>query len=456
MSGPRVLVVGGGLSGLAAAWRLRRRGCPVQVLEGRARVGGRATSDERDGYLLDSGPHVVGARDRRLLSLVEESGLAREILPLRPTRLGQVHHGRVHPIDPADWRGLAAIPGLRLWDALRSRRLGRLERRFRSILDPAAPERAMRLDDRSAADFARLYFGRSALDRWVAPLLASEGQADAEEASRLLFWLQNRAHGAPPLGALRGSLARLAEGLHEPGEDRLESDAVAVEPGPGGATLSVHPSSGDALEADAVVLAIPAAAARTVAAPMLTSAEDDVLGRARCAAAIVLCAALERPLENEATRLRVPPAEGWPVTTIALEPGGAGGRAPEGCSLALLVTGDAWSLAQMDAADEVVEKELVGFLQRLYPGAASAIRFCALRRHRAAMPHFDVGRYRDIARLRAVERDRREAGRHLYLAGDHLVAPSLEGAVSSGLRAAEALLEDFGVGGDGSAAGGGC
>lgn len=449
MDGPSVIVVGGGLSGLAAAWRLRRAGCRVRLLEGRARVGGRATSDEREGYVLDSGPHVVGPRDRHLHALIEQAGLGEEVLPLRPTRLAQAHAGRVHPIDPADWRGVAAIPGLRPWDALRVRRLGRLERRFRDLIDAGVPERGARLDDRSAADFARLYLGRSALDRWVAPVLASEAHADAAEASRLLFWLQERAHGAAPIGTLRGSLSRLAERLHAPGDDHLESDAVAVEPAAEGAAIQVQPASGGALEADAVILAVPAAAARTVAAPLLTTAEGELLGRARCAAAIVLCAALERPLERDATRVRIPPVEGWPVTTIALEPGGPRGPAPEGASLAMLVAGHAWSLAHMDAADEVVEKELLGFLQRLYPGAGSAIRFCALRRHRAALPLFDVGRFREIARLRRVERDRRAHGRRLYLAGDHLVAPSLEGAVVSGSRAAEALLEDFGMGGCG-------
>jgi monoamine oxidase len=91
----------------------------------------------------------------------------------------------------------------------------------------------------------------------------------------------------------------------------------------------------------------------------------------------------------------------------------------------------------------VVEKELLGALDRIFPGVTSAVRFSELRRYEAALPRFDVGRYRALARLRAVQADLRERGRRLYFAGDHWVAPTLEGAIASGQRAAADLCEDF-------------
>jgi predicted NAD/FAD-dependent oxidoreductase len=58
----------------------------------------------------------------------------------------------------------------------------------------------------------------------------------------------------------------------------------------------------------------------------------------------------------------------------------------------------------------------------------------SVRRFPIAWPRFDVGHYRAIARLRAVEADRVAAGRSLYFAGDWLAAPTLDGAVASGAR----------------------
>ena len=56
-----------------------------------------------------------------------------------------------------------------------------------------------------------------------------------------------------------------------------------------------------------------------------------------------------------------------------------------------------------------------------------------------------MGRYREIARFRSVQRDLRAGGRRLYFAGDYLVGPSLEGAVTSGFRAADQILRDFAI-----------
>jgi protoporphyrinogen oxidase len=93
----------------------------------------------------------------------------------------------------------------------------------------------------------------------------------------------------------------------------------------------------------------------------------------------------------------------------------------------------------------VVEKDLIGALERLYPGATRAARFCKLARHAEALPRFDVGRYRALARLRSVQADLRSGGRRLYFAGDHWMAPTLEGAVASGVRAASELCDDLGL-----------
>jgi predicted NAD/FAD-dependent oxidoreductase len=102
-----------------------------------------------------------------------------------------------------------------------------------------------------------------------------------------------------------------------------------------------------------------------------------------------------------------------------------------------------WSAAHLDAPDDVVAKELLGVLEILHPGAGSRLLFTRLTRHREARPRFPVGRYRALARLRRVGADRRAAGRRLYLAGDALVEPTLEGAVVSGLRAADEVWADL-------------
>jgi len=442
----QIVVIGAGIAGLAAARRLRERGCQVTVLERSDRVGGRATSDRREGFCFDAGAHQVCATDRNLLGLIASAGLEEQFLPLRPFSLAQVHGGQSVPIDPVGLLGVARLPGVRLHEALRLRRLARILRRFRGILDPRRPECAARLDDRSITDFTRLYFGRSVLDGWIAPFSADPSLSDPDSTSRVLFLLRYVARRYASVGTLRSGLADLAHALAPGDSTRLGVTVQALESVGERITLHIAEPDGERrIDADAVVLATRAPVARRIAGALLRTAERDFLARVGYVTAIVMAAALDRPLVYHATRTRVPAIEGWPAAMVAIEPGGRRAPAPEGKGVAVVIANDRWSRAHLEAPDEIVEKDLVGLLQRLHPGSSSAVSFATVRRHREAFPRFDVGRYREIARFRGVQRDLRAGGRRLYFAGDYLVDPCLEGAVTSGIRAADQIVRDLGI-----------
>jgi protoporphyrinogen oxidase len=434
-----VLVVGGGLAGVAAAAALRAGGCGVTLVERAPHAGGRAAGEALEGFRLDAAP-LVNAREQRLLGLIAEAGLDQRLLPLRPVALAHARHGRIDPAPPAGRRlEVARIGGVRLREALRLHRLARIQRRFADLLDPEAPERAVRLDDRSAADFVRLYFGPSVLARWAEPILGSDQLADAGDASRVAFLLASRARGEAPPGTLRGGAAELAEALLRPG-DALGVEARALEPA--GGELLLDTSAG-VRRADAVVLALPAHEAARVAGGLLLPAEREGLARLRTVPALVLHAASERAPTRKATRVRVPRAEGLPLATVAVEPGGRDAPAPAGAALVSLVAAPAWSRAQLEADDAVVEKELCGALERVLPSAAKTLRVLRIQRWPSALPSFEVGCYRTLARLRALQAEQRALGRRVYFAGDAWLAPTLEGAVASGRRAARELLADY-------------
>ena len=128
---------------------------------------------------------------------------------------------------------------------------------------------------------------------------------------------------------------------------------------------------------------------------------------------------------------------------MLLEPGVHGGRVPDGRGLALLRATSSWSEACFDLPDETLCKELLAAFARFHPGAHSAVLFRHLFRVQAAQPRFEVGHYRRIARLESVARELRQEGRRLYLAGDYLVDPSLEGALASAQRVADAVAHDL-------------
>lgn len=440
----RVVVVGGGLAGLTAARRLLARGFEVAVLERREQPGGRAESREEKCFRYEPGAHLVSDADSRLLGLVAEVGLGSELLPLRPVELAEAGRGRAHRLDATSITGLHETLGLSWRGALRTARLERLIGRFGPGLDPEAPERAAAQDDRSVGDFARLYLGRRTLERWLAPWIAEHAGADPERTSRVLALMLLARHRYPWWGTLRGDLARLPEVLAAELDLRTGEEVLAVEPG-SSASLVLHGrrhGSEHRLEADAVVMAVPALPARVVAAALLSSAEVELLGSARETPAVSLAVGLDSYLADHTTRIRVAREARSPITAVNLELGFETRRLPQQRGLAVLV---AAGPELLERSDEQLASTLVAELDRLLPGAAERVLWTRAHRYAGAWPCFEVGRYRALRRLRAIEADRRAGGRRLYLAGDHCVAPSLEGAVVSGLRAARAVCEDFGV-----------
>jgi protoporphyrinogen oxidase len=440
MAAKRVLVVGAGYTGLGAAWRLARRGFDVSVLERRDRPAARILSRERDGFSMESLPAVVSTADRSLLAWIGELGLNDDLLPLRPTVSASAHRNRAQPIDPRDWRGIAKIPGVRTRAALRLIRLPRLDARYGDRIDPDRPERAAGLDDRSLADFGRLYFGISAVDHWMAPGVERESLGDARNASRVLFLHRYRSDPEARLGMLRSALGEIAERAAQQLKPEFGVEVSGVESTADGVRL--HTATG-VHEADAVLFATSATDAARVVDPVLTLAERDSFAKVRYLPSLSLAVALRRPFSPHPENIQFPASEQSPLCSATLEAGIHGGRVPEGHGLALLRARGDWSRAYFDAPDEIVEKELVEAFARVVPRIRGAALFTELMRVREAMPCFEVGRYREIADFVRLQRDQRAEGRRIYFAGDYLMGPGLDAALRAGQRAAGEIDDDL-------------
>jgi oxygen-dependent protoporphyrinogen oxidase len=429
------------MAGLAAAHRLLAAGVEVVLVE-RGAAGGRAQELQRDGFRVERAPLLAGARDASLHTLGRRLASADQLPFLRPVAPALLDRGQLVEVDASDFAGLRRLPGLSARDGFRLLRLARLLRRFGSLLGAERPEHAVRLDDRSAADFARLYFGDAALARWVQPLLAADLGLEVEDTSRAAFLRHQVGRGEIGLGRLRTSVAALGSELAA-GAQRVAGDLRGVRLAGAGCELAL--AGGARVEADGVVLALPPREVIRAAGDLLVPAEADVLGASRAEAAVVASFACDGALAPHALWVRIPRDAGLPLASVAIEPGAAGGFAPAGRTLVQLVASPRFSEAHLEAPEDAIARSLAAALERVRPGAARGAQPLDVARFAWARPRFDVGRYRALAGFARVQADRRARGRRLYFAGDYLNAPTLEGAASSGLRAADAALADFGL-----------
>lgn len=193
-------VIGAGIAGLTAAYRLHQQGISVRVLEATDRVGGVIRSERTDGYLIEHGPNSIRAASPLLETVLADLGLddrrvwANEIADTRYV----VRDGR--PM------ALPMSLGAFLTTDLFSTRA-----KLRLLAEPFVGRPSGETDDESVASFTRRRLGPEVLDYAVAPFVGGVFAGDPETLSVRHAFEQlatlEAEHGSLFLGALRRALS---------------------------------------------------------------------------------------------------------------------------------------------------------------------------------------------------------------------------------------------------------
>jgi oxygen-dependent protoporphyrinogen oxidase len=165
-----IVVVGGGITRLAACWRLEQRWpcVTVTLVEASERLGGWIRSERWNGVLIEHGPDSWVASKSAATELACALGLEPELVGLRADRLGTgiVRGGRILPLP----EGLSLLVPTRLWPILTSPLLS-VPGKIRLLGELFVPARCHR-EDESLAAFVRRRFGREFYEWLAEPLLA--------------------------------------------------------------------------------------------------------------------------------------------------------------------------------------------------------------------------------------------------------------------------------------------
>lgn len=202
-----VLVVGGGIAGLSAAYRLAKSGAEVVLLEALPRVGGVIRSEIRDGYLLEHGPNSIQARTPHLERLFAELGLDGErIEASEAARIRYIVKGGRPIAAPASPTGLFTSPLFGAGAKLRVMR--------EPFVSPGNPH-----IDESVADFVRRRLGSAFLDYGMDPFVAGVYAGDPE--------LLSMKHAFPSLVELEQKHGSIIKGQIEKRRDAATAAATS-------------------------------------------------------------------------------------------------------------------------------------------------------------------------------------------------------------------------------------
>ena len=210
----RVTVIGGGVSGLAAAFLLKDAGVTVTVLEGSPRLGGKLVVSEVAGIQVDAGAEALLARRPEGTGLIRAAGLSGDLVPAGTTSAGIWTRGEVRPLPRRQFLGVPADLGeLAATGILSDEGLARAgEDRTRPASTTAG--------DESVASRVGGRFGAEVVDRLVEPLLGGVYAGRCEDLS---------------FEATLPALAQAARGRRSLGEaaaELLPPDSRAADPKP--------------------------------------------------------------------------------------------------------------------------------------------------------------------------------------------------------------------------------
>ncbi|HTK64190.1 MAG TPA: FAD-dependent oxidoreductase [Pseudonocardia sp.] len=430
----RAAVVGAGLSGLTAAYRLQQAGWDVEVFESGPEVGGRVRTVARDGYLVDVGASALATSYDSYFQLAGELGIRDDIRPAAPC-VGIFRDGRVHEMrmdrlirSGLTTRVLSPLAKLRVarlaFDLARAVRAGQL--------DYADMRKSAPLDTESAGGYARRALGAEVDDYLCSPITRTMLIADTQKVSKVELFSGIANIFASQISALRGGQGRLPRTLAEKLEVRLDSPVTHVADVPDGVEVTV--AGRPAERFDACVIAAPLPVAATIC-PDRSALLAPLNARLDYTTGITVALGFGRRPDTAAMLVQLPTSEDPDVALMFVEHNKCSDRAPAGKGL----IGTCWetdaSARWMDRSDADIVAHTARSVRRVF-GDLGEPEFSHVTRWERALPMTSVGAYRLIGEFNAAI----NPGDRIQFTGDYLSAAGQHTAIEFGGKAAARLV----------------
>ena len=487
-------VIGGGVSGLSAAYtlaRARQAGAAVEelLIEAGPRLGGVIHTERVEGFVIEAGPDSFLAEKPQAAALARELGLGGDLIGSNDhaRRTYILHQGRLVPLPD----GLMFLVPTRLWPLVTTKLLP-LSTKLAAAKELFSSPPRSNPEDESVASFVSRHYGRAMVENIADPLLAGVygGDSAALSVRSVLprFWEMERKYGsltrgtlkamrqrrkaaanennstgpdsagtgmAPPrrlplFMTLKGGLQQLTERLAA----RLEKYRVFV----GRPVMAIEYSSGESagaldsgsprfriacqggrmFEADAIVLALPAHAAGSLI-PSLDHRLSELLEGFPYSSSMTISMGFD-----EGARAALPAGFGFLVPrkeqrrllACTFVHAKFDHRAPQGKAMLRCFLGGARDPEVLGLVDEgviaVVRRELKEIL-----GFSAEPLFCRVHRWPSSMAQYPVGH---AGRVRAIEERLRDLPR-VYLSGNAFSGIGISDCIRTGRAAAERAID---------------
>jgi oxygen-dependent protoporphyrinogen oxidase len=448
----RACVIGGGVAGLTAAYRLKQRGAQVELFEAAQRVGGLLGTERFDGYVVETGADSILTEKPWAMQLAEELGLGAEVIKTEAGPRGAyiVHRGKLERVP----EGFSLIAPLDLLAMARSPVVS-WPGKLRMALDLVLPRRRAS-DDESLQGYVERRLGSELFERLAQPLVSGIYGADPRKLSLAAtmprFVEMERDHGSVMRGlwarqrtaqsggggasgaryglfaAFRGGMQTLIDALARELEGSLHTGhaVTAVERDADG-SLNVE-VRGSWHGYQALIVALPAHVAAQILHGFDAALATELFGIQYASAATVTCAFPRTAIPHalDAFGFVVPAAERREILASTWASVKYAGRAPADKALIRVFIGGYTGQALVERRDDELLELALRELGELL-GLRAPPEWSRVVRYPRAMPQYHLGHQARVARIEGM------AGRHrrFALAGNAYRGVGIPDAIKS-------------------------
>lgn len=430
MTNAPVVVVGGGIAGLTAALNLKKRGIPVRVYEGTPHIGGRIDSRSDEGT-LETGMQFYYSSYKHTFELLKEFGLVDQLVPIHVRGL-MYREGRIAKFDKS-W------PWLTLLSVTENLRLqGAVARKVWPLLAMTPFDFTANdpLDAIDSAEYFREFGGPAVLELAARAMVTSYAFTEPEGHSLAMLLRIMRLGAFSKMYGLRGGNDSLPKAMaRELDVVHARVTEVVVEDGAVRGVMVEGEQGCELVSTSKVICAVRGSQAGKLlpALPELAGA----FGALSYSNIVLANLHLDRPLHGPDWTYVLSRTDGHRAAFAVDLKRRSPAMFTDERSVIQVDFADPEAGRLLGATDDEITNVAATDMEAFLPEISAWVRKTSVVRRPRALPNFRCGMFDQV---RAIEGMAAKI-EGLYLAGDYLRAPLCEGAVRSGLAAAQSVID---------------
>lgn len=433
-----VAVIGAGMAGLAAARKLRLAGVQVTVLEKNSHIGGRVNTEDMEGFYVETGAQFMVQFYEHTRRLIQELGLQNDVINISGGA-GIKRGGNIYKVWPPEpnflFKNLVSLRS----KLLLIKMLGPILQQWKN-LDVYSLYKAYPLDTQSVTEYAHQELDDELLEYLFQPTLSGIVYWTPEHTTQVMIFLLFKFVLNTKIFTLRRGLGQLPKAMATGLVVLCNAEAINV---------TVNEDNRYNIEAnidgqmkqfnvDGIVCATPA----TKVSSLFTSLnikQRAFFDAINYSSTVSDAIGLDRRLPTKLYGIFYPRREVKHLATVSIDSGKDPIQASAGRDMIMLYSSGQASQDLLDKDDAFIQDTLLDDLRQagFFYDVKDHILFSRVIRTAQAIPEFDVGHFK---RLKTFADGDIEFERVVF-AGDYIGGPFIEGAITSGIEAAERLLK---------------